>query len=139
MTKRLSTILCVSALCLGLGVMPTQAGQSRLNNFNLICDGTVRTVNFVVGGFPASTNQFILGGAVAVANPRDGIKSLRVMVAADPTKVVLIMGNNETAARFAMPSFYQVPSNAAGNIGMQIIGACSGGGAAQGLVELIFN
>ena len=139
MRNRLSTILSMSTLCLGLGVIPTQAGSSRISNFSLICDGTNRTFNFTVGGFAASTAQFILGGAVAVTQPRDGIKFLRVMVPADLTKVVLIMGKDETSARFALPTFYQVTSNAAGNVGMTIVGACTGGGSAQGIVELIFN
>jgi hypothetical protein len=138
MRNRLSTILCVT-LGLGFGAMPTNAGSSRLSNFSLLCDGTPKTDTLTLSGFPVSTNQFILGGAISVTQPRGGIKFLRLMAPGDPTKVVLIMGNDETSARFAMPTFYQVPANASGNVAMALIGACNGGGSAQGMVNLYFN
>ena len=136
MRNRLWTTPCVSAFCLALTALPTNAGSSRLSVFDLTCDGVGRIVLFNATGFPASTNQFILGGEVAL--PR-GVTSLRLSVPGDPTKMVLIMGGGEVSARFAMPTFYQVTSNASGNIPMQVGAACGGGGQIRGTVLLIFN
>ena len=139
MWNRLSTILCVAALCSGLDAMPANAGSSRVNAFALLCDGTVRSVIYNATGFPVSTNQFILGGAIALTVPRGGIRFLRLSAPADLTKSVLVMGAGETSARFALPTFYQVPANASGNVAMQVTGVCNGGGSLQGFTTLIFN
>jgi len=139
MWNRIWTLLCMSAVCSGLGVMPADAGSSRVNSFALQCDGSSRTVIYNASGFPVSTSQFILGGAIALTDPRGGIVVLRLSAPGDPGKTVIVMGAGETSARFALPTFFQVAANASGNVAIQVAGVCRGGGTLRGIATLFFN
>jgi hypothetical protein len=85
-----------------------------------------------------SVNRFIQGGSLAVSQPRDGIKSLRLQAAGDPNKTVLVLGFNEVSGRADLTGFMQVMTNASGSVPIQVIGACTGGGQLQGLATVNF-
>jgi hypothetical protein len=139
MWNRLSTLLCVSALCLGLFAIPTRAAETRLWTINVVCDGTTKFLGYSAGGFGANVTRNIHGGAVAVFRPRDGIKFLRLQVKDDPKKIVLVMGFNEVSARADLTDPIPVTTSANGGITMQIVAACNGGSFLQAHFVVYFS
>jgi hypothetical protein len=138
MWNRLSAILCASILCSGLASAPAQAAETRIDAFNLLCDGSVKNIFFNATGFAASANRFIQGGALTVFQPRGGINTLRMQVAGNPKKTVLIMGFHQTSVRADLTGFIPVTTSASGVVPMQLIGSCTGPGTAQGHAIVYF-
>ena len=133
-----TTILCASALWLGLAGLPAQAAETRVKDFTLTCDSTIRNIVFTVTGFAASVTRLVQGAAVAVYRPQGGLKFLRLEAAGDPTKTFLVMGLNEVSARVDLTGFIPVSTTASGNVAVQIIAACTGGGTLQGTAVIYF-
>jgi hypothetical protein len=125
---------------LGLATMPADAGSSRSTNFLFTCDGSNKTINVNVGGFPAASNQFPLGAEVTLFENNGGLQYILLRAEGDPNKQILSLGKTESAVRFAMPSFYTTTASAAGVVRFTIDGACNGGfGQVQGNVTIYFN
>lgn len=139
MRNRLWIILCACALGLGFTLTPAQALETRFQSFTLLCDATGRTVIFNATNMGTSVNRFIVGAGISIVEPRSGINFFRLLaVPGDPTKIVLVMGRNEISKDLIFTSFMQVTSNTAGNIPMQLVGNCRGGGTLRGFVTVYF-
>ena len=144
MWTRLPLVVGLSALGLGLAMMPANAATSRVTTFLFSCDGTNKTINITTSGFPPNTNQFILGGEVTLFENRGGLQYLIVRAEGDPQKQIVSLAHNENAARGPASGggvvFFQVTANAAGNVLIRLDGACSGGfGQIQGNVAIYFS
>jgi hypothetical protein len=136
-----TTVLALaSSFLLCLAVMPANAGSSRSANFLFTCDGTNKTIFLNLGGFPANTAQFILGGEVTLFENRGGLQYVILRGQGDPQKQVLSLSRTDDTGRIALPTFYQVAANAAGVVTVTIDGTCNGGfGQVQGNVTVYFN
>jgi hypothetical protein len=143
--KRRSTMsstlrLVVGLFGLGLATMPADAGSSRSANFLFACDGTNKTANLSLSGFPANTAQFILGGEVTLFENTGGLQYVILRGEGNPQKQVLSLSKTDNTGRIGLPTFYQVAANAAGNVAVTVDGACNGGtGQIQGNVTIYFN
>jgi hypothetical protein len=114
--------------------MPANAGSSRVVSFVLPCDGQSKSITFNATGFPPSSAQFVLGGGVSLYKI-DGSLQYIVLTTNAAGNTILGMGVNESSARIALPTFYQTPADASGNIPLSILGSCAPGtGASSGQI-----
>ena len=140
MRFRMTSVLALAALGVALAVMPADAGSSRFTTFLIPCDGGNKHFDFQAGGFPASSNQFILGSQVSLFQNPAGLLYLVMRGQGDELKQFISLGAGESGARFAMPTFYQVTANALGNVLITIDAACAPGfGQTQGFATVFFN
>ena len=140
MPSKLRLAIALSALGLGLAMMPANAGSSRATNFLFTYDGTNKTISLNLSGFPAGSTQFILGGEVTLFENNGGLQYVILRGEGNPLKQVLSLGKTDNTARFALPTFYPVTANLAGNVVVTIDGACNGGaGQIQGNMTIYFN
>ncbi len=140
MSTRMRSVLGLSALCIGLAVTPANAGSARSANISFACDGTNKHIDLNLGGFPASSTQFILGGEIIIFENHGGLQYIILRGEANSNKHVLGIGTGGADTRIAMPTFYQVTATAAGNVLVGIDGACNPGfGQIQALVSIYFN
>src|SRR5689334_23041804 len=87
------------AVATALGTFSASAAESRINPFNMLCDGTVKTTVYVVSGLNASVTRLIQGGSIAISDPRGGLKFLRFQVAGHTDKTINVMGKDEISNR----------------------------------------
>jgi hypothetical protein len=76
MRIRLLLVVGLLALAVALPVTPADAGSARLGTLSIQCDGTVRHESFQASGFPASSNQFVLGGEVTAVDTKGKLRYL---------------------------------------------------------------
>ncbi len=124
---------------MGLAMMPANAGSSRLVGFTLPCDGLTKFITINATGFPASSAQFVLGGAVDLYDIKGALQYIIFTGPGSDKQTILVLGINANGGRFAMPTFYPTPSDAAGNIALSIIGSCVGSGPILGFATVYFN
>ena len=138
MHRRLWITLCASSFLLGLAAAPIQAAEARTDFFSMQCDETIRNVVITHTGLGASTTRFIQSAGIAIIQPRDGIKFMRLQAAAgDPTKTLVVMGFHEISKEMTFTSsMVPVSTKAAGTVSVQLQGSCSGGGTTQGFVTV---
>jgi Tfp pilus assembly protein PilX len=122
MLKRLSSIL-VLAGALAIFAIPAQASETRVHDFSLVCDGTVRTIVFDATNLGTATTRFIQGASVAVQG--NSLTFLRVRVAGDETKTLVNMGAGEASSHENYTGFFSTPNNA-GTITFEITASCQG-------------
>jgi hypothetical protein len=140
MGNHLPRVACAALLGSTLGATVGQGAETRVQAFTLLCDGTARTTSFNLTGLGASVNRFIQASSFAVTEPRGGIKLLRLVAQGDATKVVLELGAGQTGkhADVRNNSFIQTSTNASGQVPMQVIGICVGGGSMQAFATVWF-
>jgi hypothetical protein len=124
MLNRLSSILVLAAVALAIFAIPAQASETRVQDFSLVCDGTVRTIVFDATNLGAATTRFIQGASVAVQG--NTLTFLRVRVAGDATKTLINMGAGEASSHENYTGFFSTPNNA-GTITFEITASCAGG------------
>ena len=139
MYNRFLIVLSATVLWLFAAVLPAQAVETRVNSFSMTCDGTNKTVSFLATNLGASVNRFVVAASIAISAPRGGLSHLRLQVAGDPKKTLLLMGFNQVSASTNSIGAYLTPTNASGNVSFQLAGACRGGGALQGFTNILFN
>jgi hypothetical protein len=119
MWKRLQFTLALSALCVGLAVIPANASVfSRSANFLFACDGANKTVLFTLSGLGASQNRGIVGSQIALFENSAGLQYL--LLRAQQTQL-LTMGQATTNQTVIFSGVGQVGSQAAGTL-TQIFG-----------------
>jgi hypothetical protein len=138
MRSSINPILVAMAVWILSAVLPAQAVESRVTGFTVICDGSAKNVVFSVDGLGASVNRAVISSQVAITAPRGGLNSLRLQVAGDPKKTLLIMGFNQVSASTLGISYITL-TTPGGRVSFQIGAACKGGGALRGIVNIIFN
>jgi hypothetical protein len=136
MRIHLLAAFCLIVPC--VAAASAQAAESRLNGFTLPCNGSQQTVAFTAGGLGNSATRLISGAQVAISQPQDGIRSLRLQVADDPNNTLLLMGNGEISGRNNLAAFLQTTTSATGTVSFQIIASCIGGGPLRGLASVYF-
>ena len=136
----LQTVTGVSAMCLALAATSAEAGSSRAANFAFACDGTNKAVTLSLGGFPASSAQFFLGGEIVLFENNGGLQYVTLVGDADTNKSILSLGKADNSARIALPTFFPTTANASGVVTASIAGACNPGfGQVQGHATIYFN
>jgi hypothetical protein len=136
MLIRLPLVVGSTALAFALSVAPANAGSTRLGTLSLTCDGTLRHESFNAGGFPASTDQFILGGEVTVVDRKSKLDYLLVRAG---DLQFLSLGGKATHEAFALPTFIKVTSDASGNVLITLDALCRKGPEITAFVNVIFN
>ena len=124
MFNRLSSILVLTAVALTVFAVPAQASETRVQDFSLVCDGTLRTIVFDATNLGTATTRFIQGASVAVQG--NTLTFLKVRVAGDDTKTLINMGAGEASSHENYTGFYSTPNNA-GTITFEINASCQGG------------
>lgn len=136
MGNRTWTLLCLSALGLGFAALPANASESRVQNFSIQCDGTQRTVVFTATGLGTSVTRFIQGTEVSVSD--FSLQNLQVQVAGNPNKTLLTMGAGDVSARNQFTGFFQVVTDASGNVAFEVTAACKSKTTLNGIVVISF-
>jgi len=148
MFRRDRAILGVAAVGLGLAVTPANAVQSRISNFLFACDGTNKTVVFTASTLPASTNLLVVATELVLFENQGGLQYVLVAPNGDRTKQLANAGLPPSARQsgggdhiYNQSPYGQasVTSNAAGQVSIQVDGACNPGfGNLQGTVTVWF-
>jgi hypothetical protein len=142
MQKKICATVFASALCLGLTAAPANAGSlSHVQSLSLTCNGSTLTQNYTVSGFPASSTQFIVGGAVTLTTNIERLRFLMLQGAAGGDKAtILTMGPGETSARLTTPVSFQVKATTAGTVSLHLEWNCSSGsGKLTGYATVYFS
>jgi hypothetical protein len=108
--------------------------------FRLACDGTQKKVLTNATGFPANSNQNIVGGSLNVYSI-PAASTLEYVRLSDSSSyhTILVSGLNELSARFGMPTSFPEKASSSGNIIIEVIGACKGGGTVSGYATIYFK
>jgi len=132
MNARIPAILGISALCLGIAMVPAKAAESRTSNFSFTCDGTNQHLTLTASGLGNSTTRFIQGSAIALFQNSGGLQYI-LLTANDVQKLLLNMGIGKNSASEQYQGFIPVTTSATGTVTISVDGACNpGAGQIQG-------
>ena len=141
MRKSLYTLLCGSALCVGMVASSVNASESRTVTFSVPCSGSDQLVNFTATGLGTASTRFIQGAEVALFQFPQGMQYLVLAAApsSGPTDhdTLLLMGQKDSHVSRDYTGFYSIPNNA-GSIAFTIHAACNSGDQMQGIVKVEF-
>lgn len=131
-------LMLLLALAVPLAAIPAHASETRVNIFTIACDGTNKHVDFIASGLNASVTRFIQGVEVTVIDTRGGLLYVVVRALGDEKKQLITTGPGSTSARAEFTGFFQVTTDASGNVPFTIDAACTPGGSLQGVVTIGF-
>ena len=137
MWRHLRTIVCCALLCVGLGVAPLNASESRITTFSLSCDGSEQFVNFTVTGLGTASTRFIQGAEISLFQKDGALKYILIFAVSDPNRNLITMGMNDTHVARDFTGFYSAPNNG-GSMSFLIDGVCTGGGQVKGIAVINF-
>ena len=119
----------------------------------LVCDGTVKSFDFDVSGFPASSTRGVLGSSISLMGSPAGVQFILLTAEGNLRKVLRTMGRNTPDAQvifsgfgdvgfppaFAVSASIPATANASGDIRMEVLGARdAGAGQVQGIANIWF-
>ena len=137
MRNRLLSVLCWSALCLGFGLTSANASESRLFSFAISCDGSAKLVTLNAGGLGVASARFVQSAEVSIIDNPQALSFIVLEALTDVNKTLLTLGKGQTNSRGDFTGFYSV-GVAGGVMPFTLVGACTGGGVLQGLVNIGF-
>jgi hypothetical protein len=139
MLSRVQKALVMSAACFGMTLGSANASETRQSNFLIPCDGTNRVVNLSFSNLGTASTRFVQSAEVTLFENNGGLQFILVGAtnSAGFTDVFATLGKGDVSRSNQFTGFFSLP-NTGGNITMQVIGACNGGGQIQGLVVIGF-
>src|SRR5262249_2942981 len=139
MWRNLRTSVCWALLCLGLGVMPSNAAETRIITFAFPCDGNQQFVNVTLSGLGNSVNRFIQGAEISLFQKDGALRYVVLAANSDPQKILATLSTNSTrVSHDYIFSLVLVPTSASGTVPLLVNGICSGGGQVQGIALVTF-
>ena len=137
MRNLLRSVLCGSALFMGLALTSANASESRLFTFAISCTGSAQLVTLNAGGLGAAASRFIQSAEISIFDNPAALTFIVLEALTDPNKTLITLGKGQINNRGDFTGFYSIPS-AEGIIPFTLFGACTGGGTLQGLVTIGF-
>jgi len=140
MRNRLLSVLCGSALFLGLALTSANASESRTFSFVAPCDGQQKAVFFNATGLGAAPTRAVQSVEISLFDFGDAPHVLTYIVLtgfSDPNLVLITLGKGATHGSRDFTGFYSM-TNTGGVIPFTLAVNCTGGGMLQGLVTIGF-
>jgi len=137
MRNRLLSVLCGSALFMGLALTSANASESRLFTFAISCTGSAQLVTLNAGGLGAAATRFVQSAEISIFDNPAALSFIVLEALTDVNKTLLTLGKGQTNSRGDFTGFYSV-GVAGGVMPFTLVGACTGGGVLQGLVNIGF-
>jgi|SRR5262249_21660048 len=140
MRNRLLSVLCGSALFLGLALTSANASESRIFSFVVPCDGQNKAIFLNATGLGAAPTRAVQSAEIALFDFGDAPHVLTYVVLqgfSDPHLVLITLGKGETRGFRDFTGFYSM-NNTGGVIPFTLSANCMGGGVLQGLVTIGF-
>src|SRR5262249_35127448 len=119
--------LAWSLLAVVLLAMPASASESRVGIFNVTCDGGNKHLEFNASSLGISVNRFIQGAEITAVDTRGGLLYALVRAQDDDKKWLVTTGPGTTHARADFTGFFQMLTDASGNILIGAEVACTPG------------
>jgi hypothetical protein len=144
MGNRVRALTVLTVLGVGFAVTPADAvsfGESRFFTFAIPCDGTSKQVLATVTGLGPSTTRSIEGAQVALIQYNPGQDYVLLSVSGIANRTLLSLGATDTrAANYYRVSFFEVTTDASGNVKFVVAGACqAGAGTVRGSATVVFT
>ena len=140
MRNRLLSVLCGSALFLGLALTSANASESRFFSFAVPCDGQQKAVFFNATGLGAAPTRAVQSAEIVLFDFGDAPNVLTYAVLlgfSDSHFTLITLGKGETRNSRDFTGFYSMTSTG-GVIPFTLAVNCTGGGMLQGLVTIGF-
>ena len=140
MQRRLPSMVALLVLGLGLtlAAIPASASESRVGILTLPCDGTNKHLEFDASSLGNNVNRFIQGTEITALDTRGGMLYVVVRARNDEKKQLLMLGPGATRARSEFTGFFQVLTDASGNILIGTDAACTAGAPIPLVVTIYF-
>ena len=132
MLSRLTFILGGSVLCMALAAMPANASESRSQILNVTCDGTNKHLEFNATGLNPNNpntpiNRFIQGAEITAVDTRGSVLYVLVDALNSPNLTLITTGPGAPHAAAYFTGFFNVKTDALGNILIGVEAACTPG------------